>query len=499
LKSRTDSTIAESSKNVKSELKRSGKPPAPVILLVDDEESILTSLGGALEDENFKILKAKSGEEGLQTIVRESPDVVLLDIWMPGMDGLDVLRRAGEMQLNANFIIMTGHGTIETAVAATKLGAFDFIEKPISLEKLLISLRNLLDKTALARENKVLKERAIQEVEIIGVSTQIEELKEKIERVAPTNAWILVTGDNGTGKELVARGIHIHSERSRQPLVEVNCAAIPEELIESELFGHEKGAFTGATQERMGKFEIANKGTVFLDEIGDMSLNAQAKVLRLLEEQRFERVGGSKPIQVDVRVIAATNKDLESEIKKGTFREDLYYRLNVIHLQVPPLRDRKEDIPLLIDHFLKLASLEGGGKKRKISPKALELLENYYWPGNVRELRNLIEGVTILNPAGEITEDHLPKKILDFRSDLSNKTDALPSSSVSSEDSSFKLSDSFWGQFGDNLKEAKLKFEKEFIIQKLRENEWNISRTSQVINIERSNLHRKIKSFGIDV
>ena len=479
------------------------------ILLVDDEASIRASLGGALLDEGFRVTTADSAEDALQKLEQELPDAVVLDIWLPGMDGLDLLRRAKEMAIDVEFIMMTGHGSIETAVSATKLGAFDFIEKPISLEKLLISIRNLLDRTQLARENRSLREKSVHSLEIIGNSLKVSELKEKIAKVAPTKAWVLVTGENGTGKELVAREIHALSNLNHKPLVEVNCAAIPEELIESELFGHVKGAFTGATQDRKGKFEIANEGTLFLDEIGDMSLKTQAKVLRILQEQRFERVGGSNPIQVDVRVIAATNKNLEEEIQKGTFREDLYYRLNVISFHVPALRERVEDLKILSDHFLKRIARITRQKPKTLSPNVMEVLGRYTWPGNIRELKNLIERLVILSSDLEIGLDSMPEKML--RSiEAGGTTKPEPDSEdndIGDEDvAGFKdsgpnvpLGDGFWNAFGDSLKEAKFQFEKRFIERKLFENDGNISRTAQVIGVERSNLHRKIKTYGIDV
>jgi two-component system nitrogen regulation response regulator NtrX len=460
------------------------KPPYRV-LMIDDEQSILDSLGGALEDEGFEVIKANSGKEGLQKMQDLSPHVVLLDIWMPDLDGLDVLRKAESLRLNHNIIVMTGHGTIETAVSATKLGAFDFIEKPISLEKLLISIRNLLDRSNLSRENLALKEKTDQAPEFIGKSQAVKDLQEKIKRVGPTHAWVLVTGENGTGKELIARGLHAYSERASKPMIEVNCAAIPNELIESELFGHRKGAFTGAHKDRRGKFEMADGGTLFLDEIGDMSLNAQAKVLRLLQEQRFERVGGSQPMQVDVRVIAATNKDLEKEIEHGRFREDLFYRLNVIHFHATPLRERKEDIPLMADEFIKEMSLAQGQEPKKLSPEVYKVFHRYQWPGNVRELKNVIESLMILAPDTEISVKHLPERMLSHESVQENGED------LESPDP--------WNTFGGNLREAKLEFEKEFILRKLKENSGNITKTAQEIGVERSNLHKKIKFYGIEL
>ncbi len=450
------------------------------ILIVDDEESIRESLTGILQDEGFRTLAAENGEQGLFMLRDEDPDLVLLDIWMPGMDGIETLRKIREATPDQLVIMMSGHGTIETAVKATKLGAYDFIEKPLSLEKLLLSVQNALTTGQLVEENRTLKARIAKEHEMIGNGPAIRLLKEQISIAAPTSGWVLITGENGTGKELVARAIHAQSHRATKPFVEVNCAAIPEELIESELFGHEKGSFTGATALRKGKFDLAHEGTLFLDEIGDMSLKTQAKVLRILQERKFERVGGSRTIEVDVRVIAATNKDLAEEIVQGNFREDLFYRLNVLPFEVPPLRERKEDIPKLIEHFLQLFCSKESRDIKTVAPQAMEALINYSWPGNVRELKNIIERLVIMVSDHQITEKHLPTGLF-FK-----KTDPTRSTSSPSIDAA-------------TFREAKEEFEKEFLIQKLEENDWNISRTAEVIEIERSNLHRKIKSFGIEL
>jgi two-component system nitrogen regulation response regulator NtrX len=401
------------------------------------------------------------------------PELVLLDIWMPGIDGIETLVKIKKSNPNLPVVMMSGHGTIETAVRATKLGAYDFIEKPLSLEKVLLCISNALDYSRLEEEISLLKEKERHKYGITGNSKAIKHLKEQIKVVAPTNAWVLITGDNGTGKELVAHTIHRQSTRSQKPMVEMNCAAIPEELIESELFGHEKGAFTGATTMKKGKFDLAHEGTLFLDEISDMSLKAQSKTLRILQEQKFERVGGSRTIHVDVRVIAATNKNLESQIEKGNFRDDLYFRLNVIPITVPPLRERVEDIPELVSEFLNEISLRTNLELKQFSPKAIDLLKKYHWPGNVRELRNLVERLVIMIPEKVIQDKNIPAP---FNRGPGAKE--APESSLM--DGSFK--------------DAKVKFEKAFIARKLREFNGNISQTAEAIGIERSNLHKKIKA-----
>lgn len=453
------------------------------ILIVDDEQSIRDSLTGILQDEGFNPVTAANGEEALARLREDKPDLILLDIWMPGMDGLETLTKIRDHFPEQLVIMMSGHGTIETAVRATKLGAHDFIEKPLSLEKLLLIIQNALKLTRLVEENRELKAKIAKEYEMIGSSPTIIELKKQIEIVAPTSGWALITGENGTGKELVARAIHTLSQRSDKPFIEVNCAAIPEDLIESELFGHEKGSFTGATAQRRGKFDLANEGTLFLDEIGDMSLKTQAKVLRILQERKFERVGGSRTIEVDVRVIAATNKDLQNQIATGAFREDLYYRLNVIPFHVSPLRNRHEDIPLLAEHFLAYFSKKEGREIKSLDDEAMEALVHYSWPGNVRELKNLIERLVIMVPARVITHAQLPQSITSRQQET---TDQPPA-----HDTSASAADTF--------REAREEFEKEFLLRKLEENDWNVSRTAEAIEMERSNLHRKIRSYGIEV
>lgn len=380
----------------------------PKILIIDDEKNIRNTLREILEYEKYEVEEAPDGEKGIEMINEKEYDVVLCDIKMPKLDGMDVLEEIMKSGIDMPFIMISAHGTIETAVEATKKGAFDFIEKPPDLNRLLLSIRNALDRTSLVNETKILKKKISRTYDIIGESDTIKQVKETIQKVAPTDARVLITGENGTGKELVARWIHEKSSRHKNALVEVNCAAIPSELIESELFGHEKGSFTSAVKQRIGKFEQANEGTLFLDEIGDMSLSAQAKVLRALQENKITRVGGDKDIKVDVRVVAATNKDLKKEIIENKFREDLYHRIGVIILHVPPLRDRKEDIPLLVDRFLEDIAADYGAKRKSISKEALEILNNFQWTGNIRELRNVTERLVIMSDR-EITAEDVNK------------------------------------------------------------------------------------------
>ncbi|MBN1380363.1 MAG: sigma-54-dependent Fis family transcriptional regulator [Deltaproteobacteria bacterium] len=448
------------------------------ILVVDDEISICQSLTGILSDEGYEVLTAGSGEDAIRIIDEEIPDLVLLDIWLPGMDGIQTLEAIKATHPQLRVVMMSGHGTIETAVKATKLGAFDFIEKPLSLEKVILVTNHALDMLRLEEENRLLKQKLVQEYELTGKSEAILDLKEMIGIVAPTNAWILIMGENGTGKELVARSIHRQSKRAFNAFVEVNCAAIPEELIESELFGHEKGAFTGATEKKRGKFDLANEGTLFLDEVADMSLKAQAKVLRILQEKKFERVGGNRLIPTDVRVLAATNKDLEKEMEAGRFRQDLYYRLNVIPLTIPPLRDRKEDIPLLVQRFLSDFALKEGEEEKSITDEAVDILMDHNWPGNVRELKNIIERLVIMTPSLVITDRDIPL--------LGKET---PNGQPYEKEPDYEIADS--------LRAAKMDFEKLYIMKKLQENDGNISKTAEAIGLERSNLHRKLKSFGL--
>ncbi len=380
------------------------------ILIVDDEVSILQSLSAILGDEGYEVILAACGEEGLDKARKDPPDLIILDVWMPGTDGMTVLDEIKKLYPLIPVMIISGHGTIETAVKATRMGAFDFIEKPLSIERVLVSIQNAIEFSRLEEENRLLRKKS--DRTIIGESPAVSNLRDQIRRAAPTNATVLIAGENGTGKELAARMIHLLSRRSTRPMVEVNCAAIPEELIESELFGHEKGAFTGAYEKHKGKFDSANGGTLFLDEIGDMSNRTQAKILRIIQEQVFERVGGSHPVEVDVRIVAATNKDLQKEIELGRFRQDLYYRLNVIPIFVPPLRDRLDDIPLLVENFADEIASESALGKKKIDSRIYPILQEYSWPGNIRELRNFIERLIIMTPGHVIGPGDLPA---DFR------------------------------------------------------------------------------------
>ena len=446
------------------------------ILIVDDEKSICKSLGSILIDEGYEILTAGSGEEAMKVIEEDPPQLVILDIWLPGIDGIETLKMIKSRYPQIRVIMISGHGTIETAVKATKLGAFDFFEKPLSMEKVILIVNHVFELIRLEEENQLLKQKISQDYELTGNSTPILELKEMISIVAPTNAWILIMGENGTGKELVARSIHRQSKKAYKPFVEVNCAAIPEDLIESELFGHEKGAFTGATEKKRGKFDLAHEGTLFLDEVADMSLKAQAKILRILQEKKFERVGGNTLIPTDVRVLAATNKDLEQEMEEGRFRQDLYYRLNVIPLRVPALRERKEDIPVLVNWFLKEVTLKEHEEEKTITDDALAKLMEHDWPGNVRELKNFIERLVIMVPHNVISAKDIP-----LLTENNKKTDGTVPLSAA-----------------DSFRTAKMDFEKKYIIKKLQEFDGNISKTSEAIGIERSNLHRKIKRYGLD-
>ncbi len=447
------------------------------VLVVDDEESIRTAIEGILKDEGYNVHLASNGEAALKVFDGFTPDIVLLDIWMPGLDGIEVLKRIKEKKPATEVIMISGHGNVEVAVKATKLGAYDFIEKPLSLEKVLLAVSHALKKKNLQQANRNLLEKMEKKYELIGVSKVVRVLKEQIETVAPTEGWILITGENGTGKELIARNVHLLSKRRDSAFVEVNCAAIPEDLIESELFGYEKGAFTGANVRKEGKFDKANGGTIFLDEIGDMSLRTQAKVLRILQEQSFMRVGGTENIQVDVRVIAATNKDLKVEMEKGNFREDLYYRLNVIPFHIPSLRERSEDIPVFIDFFLNVYTTETGKRSKSISREARDMLKTYTWPGNVRELKNLIERLVIMSPGEMIGVNDLPDYIRKGKETLQFNGVIQTSS----------------------LKAARQRFEREFILAKLEKNNGNISKTADSIGIERSSLYRKIKSYNIEI
>jgi len=447
-------------------------PPRPHILIVDDEEGIRESLSSILADEGYAVEAVESAEKALERSARGDLEVILLDVWLPGMDGLEALSRMQSFPRPPAVIMISGHGTIETAVRATKLGAFDFVEKPLSLEKIIVLVRNAVQQRRLEEENQLLRTELGHRHQVVGESVPMKALRQQIAVTAPTNGRVLIYGESGTGKELVARALHAASLRSKGPFVEVNCAAIPEELIESELFGHIKGSFTGASDDKVGKFQKADGGTLFLDEVGDMSLRTQSKVLRVLEEQRFEPVGSNQTIRVDVRVLAATNKDLEKEIAHDRFRQDLFYRLNVIPFFVPPLRDRREDIPILARHFLNEFSSAYGKKTRELSDTALEILIRYPWPGNVRELRNLVERLVIVCPQTRIEAHHLPPEL--FRG----------------------VAESPLQPYG-TLHEARSAYEREFILRKLQENRWNMTQTAAALGLERSHLYRKMKSLGI--
>ena len=442
------------------------------ILIVDDEPGIRQSLTGVLEDEGFIVSSVASGEECLQAFEKRLYTCVLLDVWLPGIDGIETLKRLKETYPDVNIVMISGHGRIDTAVKATKLGAFDFIEKPLSLEKTILAVKNAIRQGELEATNVELQAKLEKSYLMIGDSIPMRALRQQIANAAPTRGRVLIYGESGTGKELVARLLHANSLRSSKPFIEVNCAAIPEELIESELFGHVKGAFTGATQAKRGKFERADSATLFLDEVGDMSLKTQSKVLRALEEQRFEPVGSETPVNVDVRVIAATNKRLEAEIERGVFRADLFYRLNVIPFEIPPLRERLDDVPQLVDHFNQEFSLTNKRLPKDFSPAAIERMQNYYWPGNVRELRNTVERVIIMHTRHNIGADDLP--IL--------SGDAPPASSYNF----------------DSYREAAETYEREYILRKLAETEGNISRTAEIMGIDRSHLYRRMRALGIN-
>ena len=437
----------------------------PSILIVDDEPSIRQSLSGLLSDEGFNISTAANGYEALKAIAAESPDLVLLDIWMPGIDGLEILKEIKSSSHHIQVIIITGHGTIETAVKATKFGAFDFIEKPLSIDKIIVAINNALNFRRLEEENQYLRKKTLEKHSITGDSPSTLNLKKQIALVAPNDSWVLITGENGTGKELVARSIHQLSPRSDQPFVDVSCAAISDEIIESELFGHEKGAFPGATAKSRGKFELAGKGTLFLDEIGDMSLKTQSKILRTLQEQKFQRVGGSRTLEVSVRVIAASNKNLEQEIERNNFREDLYYRLNVIPIHVEPLRNRVEDIPLLVETFLAESAKKERSKRKEITDQAIERLVAYTWPGNVRELKNLVERLTIMVEKDVIDGSDIP--------DFGTACDA-----GGGEKESRRLFDM------ERLEDARNAFETAFVRRKFTQKANDVERTARAIGVD---------------
>ncbi|HEY3883603.1 MAG TPA: sigma-54 dependent transcriptional regulator [Vicinamibacterales bacterium] len=445
------------------------------ILVVDDEAGVRSALGGVLRDEGYAVDAVDSGEACLDRVARARYDVIVLDIWLPGMDGLATLERLQERRVDAPVVMISGHGNIESAVRAIKLGAFDFVEKPLSLEKTVLVVANALRTRRLEAENRALRATVDRRLTMVGESYVIRQLREQVAMAAPTNGRVLIYGENGTGKELVARTVHNLSRRRTGPFIEVNCAAIPEELIESELFGHVKGSFTGALSDRRGKFELADSGTLFLDEIADMSVKTQAKVLRALQEQVVEPVGGTASVRVDVRVIAATNKDLTAEIRAGRFREDLYFRLNVIPIFVPPLRDRSDDVPLLAEYFMGELTREYGRRSKRLDAGAAMALRSYRWPGNVRELRNIIERLIIMVPGDTIAVSDLA--FLEGMSGL--------------------VAESTGGAPPLLLHEARDRFEREYILRALAANNGNISRTADALGVERSNLYRKMRAFGI--
>jgi len=448
----------------------------PTILVVDDEPGVRAALSGVLRDEGYAVEAVDSGEACLDRVTRAVYDVIVLDVWLPGIDGLATLERLRDRQVESPIVMISGHGNIESAVRAIKVGAFDFVEKPLSLEKTVLVVRNALRQRRLEAENRALRASVHRPLTMVGESYEMGQLREQVAMAAPTNGRVLIYGENGTGKELVARSIHAMSRRRSGPFVEVNCAAIPEELIESELFGHVRGAFTGAVADRQGRFEAADGGTLFLDEIGDMSLKTQAKVLRALQEQVVERVGSTQAVRVDVRVLAATNKDLPAAIRAGQFREDLYFRLNVIPIFVPPLRARQRDIPLLAEHFVAGFAREYGRRPKVLSAEAIAELQRYAWPGNVRELRNVIERLMIMTPGDTITG---PDVAFLNRDAIAEVAAAGPAAHVLP------------------LHAARERFEQQYILRALAEQQGNMSRTAEVLGVERSNLYKKMRAFGI--
>ncbi len=437
----------------------------PTILIVDDEDSILKSLSGILMDEGFETITATNGYEALKRIEDDSPDMVLLDIWMPGIDGIDTLTEIKKQHPGIQVVMITGHGTIETAVNATKIGAYDFIEKPLNIDRVIVAINNALNFRRLEEENRYLRKKTIEKYAITGHSQKTAELKKQIAIAAPTDAWIMICGENGTGKELVARTIHQLSGRSSNPLIDINCAALSDEILESELLGHEKGAFAGATIKKRGKFELSHQGTIFFDEIGDMGMKTQATILRILEERQFQRPGGSRTIPIDVRVIACTNRDMKKAIETGHFREDLYYRLNVIPIEVPPLRDRIDDIPELVEAFLSKTAEETRSTPKRMTSDAIAVLQKYFWPGNVRELKNLIERLDIMAGHGTIDVDDIPAPYNPEKGGAETTVESL---------------------FGyDLLNDAAAAFNEEFIKRKLRQYRYDIAKTAKKTGVER--------------
>ena len=445
------------------------------VLVVDDENKIISTMSAILQDEGHVVFSAATGRDAIEFLRKNEVEVAFLDVWLPDIDGLDVLERIRAAHPEVAVIMISGHGSIDIAVKSTRMGAFDFLEKPPSMERVLTSLNNALERTRLRRENIMLRREVLLEDEMIGNSPQILEIRKIIETAASTNARVFITGEGGTGKELVARAIFRNSKRSDKPFVKVNCAAIPEELIESELFGHEKGAFTGALARRLGKFELAHGGTLFLDEVCDMSAGAQAKVLRVLQEQQFERVGGNETVSVDVRIIAATNIDVVKATESGKFREDLYYRLNVIPIHVPPLSERREDIPLLVEYFLEKFRKEHGLATKEISERGMEFLAQQPWPGNIRELKNVIERISIMVQRETIDAPDIKRHMGSVSMRGTVQADGSP------------------------LKKAREQFEREYIIKILESCDGNVTMAAKELGIERTNLHRKIKQYGIEV
>lgn len=449
------------------------------VLLIDDDAGIRESMRMPLEYEGYEYAAAATAEDGLAAIQRESPDIVFLDVKMPGMDGLEALTRIKAVDEALPVVMISAHGNAQVGMEATKRGADDFIEKPFGAERLLVTIKNVLSQTRLRHENTTLKRAVEARYQMVGESSGLRQIGDAIKRAAPTNATVLILGESGAGKELVARAIHRNSLRSRERFIQVNCAAIPEELIESELFGHEKGSFTGATEKQIGKFEQADRGTIFLDEVGDMSPKTQAKVLRVLQEGEVERLGSSKTIKVDVRVIAATNKDLEAEIEKGTFREDLFFRLSVIPIRVPPLRDRREDIAPLVRHFADLFSREHNRRPQRFTSPALEHMQKAHWKGNIRELRNTVERLIIMTPGETIDVDDLRDIV---------RIESRPAGADNGGGEKERPG---------TLREFKEVAERAFLVDKLREHNWNISKTAEVIGTPRSNLYKKLEQYGI--
>jgi len=471
----------------------------PRVLVIDDEGAIRDSLRMILEYEDYTFVGAASGQEGLAIVQRERPDLVLLDIKMPGMDGMDVLRKLRALDETLPVVMISGHGTTATAVDAIRSGAIDFLDKPLSSERVIVTLRNALTQSELRSENRELRLAMESRYEIVGQSPALRTVLEAVKRAAPTNATVMLLGESGVGKELVARTIHRNSPRNGQRFVQVNCAAIPEELIESELFGHEKGSFTGATEKQIGKFEQADRGTIFLDEVGDMSPKTQAKVLRVLQEQEVERLGSARTTKVDVRVIAATNKNLEAAIQKGEFREDLYFRLNVIPILVPPLRDRREDIPALVQHFAKRSSEEHNLKPKRFDSGAMETLQRYRWRGNIRELRNAVERLLIMAPNDVIRTEDLPPELRGAGPSVPVPV-AVPAAVARTADDNGGAAEALETDSRPapgTLREFKDAAERAYLVQKLRENGWNISKTAEVIDTPRSNLYKKLEQYRI--